>query len=320
MKNLQLFLLVSFLFFGLSCSHKKPLKYQQTEHKVSHLRVPHKILSIDHNYGARIVSLKYYGRELLSTYAVNEDNFGSTFWTSPQSDWEWPPIQTFDVMPYSMNMEGSEIRYYSEPDKKSGFQVGKYFKISAVDSAFTITYVIKNTSDKDKSVAPWEVTRRFAGGISFFPAGPDSVVMKKSNLPGVTIKNGIVWFEYDSAKIVSSTKLYALASEGWLANVKDSVLFLKTFTDIPDSQLPPGQGEVEIYADKGKQYIELENHGEYATLFPGDSLTYKVKWIIKTIPENIDKSAGSEELVDWVRKVAFKNKFNLKKTLLNSGD
>lgn len=308
--KLVLLILSGFLF---SYCSREPLKYNQLEHKVSNLRVQHKTLAIDQNYGARIVSLKYYGRELLSTYAANEENFGSTLWTSPQSDWQWPPIATFDIMPYSMNVVGTQIQYYSKPDKKSGLQVGKYFKINPSDSSFNITYVIKNTSESDKSVAPWEVTRRVAGGISFFPAGPDSAIMKKSDLPGVSVKNGIVWFEYDPDKITSSTKLYALASEGWLANVKDSVLFLKTFTDLSDIQLPPGQGEIEIYADKGKKYIELENQGEYVSLFPGDSLIYTMKWIVKTIPENIDKSAGSEELVKWVRNEAFKSKFNLKR-------
>lgn len=317
--NWQMLLLISsgILF---SCTSKTPPKYQFTEHKVHVLRVPKVVLSIDQNYGARIVSLKYRGKELLSSHTVNEENFGSTFWTSPQSDWQWPPVANFDVKPYTLDMNGSEMQFYSQPDKKTGLQIGKYFKLSARDSAFIITYIIKNTSDEDKSVAPWEVTRRIAGGISFFPTGPDSAIMKKSNLPGVMEKDGIVWFEYDPAKITANSKLFALASEGWLAHVKDSILFLKTFTDIPDSQLPPGQGEIEIYVNAEKQYIELENHGEYTSLFPGDSLTYKMKWTIKPIPANIDKSAGSEELLNWVRKVVFRNKFNLKKTLLNMED
>lgn len=317
MKHHRMLLLFCAIFI-LSCSPKKAPEYAFTQHKVHYLRVPKKVLGVDQNYGARIVSLKYYGKELLSTDKVNKENFGSTLWTSPQSDWNWPPNPIFDAFPYEANLVGTELRFYSDPDEKSGLQMGKFFKISAIDSAFIITYVIKNISATDKVVAPWEVTRRIAGGISFFPASPDSAIMKKSTLPGVTVKNGIVWFEYDPAKITADSKLFALASEGWLANVKDSVLFLKSFTDIPDSVLPPGQGEVEIFANGAKQYVELENHGEYTTLFPGDSLTYKMKWIIKTIPENIDKSAGSDELVDYVRKIAFKNKFSLKKTLLNS--
>lgn len=298
-----LLITVGFLF---SNCKRTQLKYKNLEHKVSYLRVPHKFIGIDHNYGARIVSLKYYGKELLSPYTANEDNFGSTFWTSPQSDWQWPPIPEFDIMPYTMNMDGSEIQYYSKPHKKSGLQVAKFFKINQADSAFNITYIIKNISDEDKSVAPWEVTRRIAGGISFFPAGSDTAVMQKSNLPGVSISNDIVWFDYDSSKIVQDCKLFALAKEGWLANVKDSILFLKKFPDVSTAQVPPGQGEVEIYANKEKQYIELENHGEYTSLFPGDSLTYRVKWIVKTIPAHIDRSVGSEELVNWVRKEALK--------------
>lgn len=315
MKIYRLFLLTLSGIIIISCSERKPLKYSQTVHKVSNLRMPHKILAIDHNYGARIVSLKYYGRELLLPYTANEDNFGSTFWTSPQSDWQWPPIATFDVMPYSMNMINSEIQYYSKADKKTGLQVGKYFKIDQTDSSFIITYIIKNISDKDKSVAPWEVTRRFAGGITFFPAGPDSAVMKKSTLPGVTHKDGIVWFEYDPLKIKADSKLFAMANEGWLANVRDSILFLKMFPDIT-GQVPPGQGEIEIFADKDKKYIELENHGEYVSLFPGDSLTYTMNWILKTIPGNLDKSAGSQELASWVRNVVFKKRFGVKRKLM----
>lgn len=318
MKPGQLLLLLSISLTVICCSPKKPADYEFREHKVHNLRLPKKVLSVDQNYGGRVVSLKYHGRELLSPYTAHAENFGSTFWTSPQSDWNWPPITTFDTDPYYMNMAGTELQFYSEPDKKSGLQVGKYFKLSAVDSSFIITYIIKNVSNTDKYVGPWEVTRRIAGGITFFPAGPDSAVMSKSNLPGVSVQNGIVWFEYNPAEIVTDSKLFALASEGWLANIQDSILFLKSFTDIPASQLPPGQGEIEIFANKDKQYIELENHGEYTTLFPGDSLTYKMKWIIKTIPANIDKTVANEELVNWVRKVVFKHKFNLKKTLLNS--
>lgn len=299
-----LLLLMAFGVLCLSCN-REPLKYSQTEHKVNVLRLPKKVLLVDQNYGARIVSLKYHGLELLSPYQVNEENFGSTLWTSPQSTWEWPPIAAHDKKPYSMNVVDTELQFYSEPDKKSGFQLGKYFRLGRADSSFLITYVIKNTSDEEKPVASWEVTRRIAGGISFFPAssGSDTSVMKQSTLPGVTVKDNIVWFDYDSSKIVADCKLFAYASEGWLANVKDSILFLKSFSDIPDSQLPPAQGEIEIYANKEKQYIELENHGEYTSLLPGDSLTYHMKWVIKTIPANIDKSAGSTALVDWVRKV-----------------
>ena len=284
------------------------------------MRVPKTILSIDQNYGARIISLKYYGKELLSPYTINAENFGSTLWTSPQSDWGWPPIATFDVMPYDLNINGSELQFYSAPDKKSGFQIRKHLKLGARDSAFIITYSIKNVSDEEKSVAPWEVTRRRAGGISFFPGDADSAILSKSNLPGVTYQDGIVWFEYDPKKILADTKLYANASEGWLANVQDSILFLKSFTDIPTSQLPPDQGEVEIFADGTRSYIELENHGEYMPLFPGDSVVYKMKWLVKTIPAHIDKSVGSKDLVNWVRKVVFKNKFRIRDHLIIDED
>jgi hypothetical protein len=316
----NLFIMVLTIAIISSCSSDNKHPYQLTKHQIHYLRVPKVMISIDQNYGARVVSLKYRGRELLSPYTVNPENFGSTFWTSPQSDWQWPPIASFDVKPYDLRMNGTELQFYSEPNKKTGFQIGKYFKLSAHDSSFIITYIIKNISTEEKSVAPWEVTRRIAGGISFFPANPDSAVMKKSNLPGVTVQDGVVWFAFDPKKITKDSKLYGMSSEGWLANVKDSILFLKTFADIPNSKVPPSQGKVEIFASGTKDYIELENHGEYTSLFPADSLVYKVRWVVKPIPSNIDKSLGSKALVNWVRKIAFNNRFNLKNKLMNLDD
>ena len=45
--------------------------------------------------GAKIMSLKYKNQEVISQQTAPE-SFGSTFWTSPQKEWNWPPVQEFD--------------------------------------------------------------------------------------------------------------------------------------------------------------------------------------------------------------------------------
>jgi len=49
-------------------------------------------LAVDPQMGARIASFTYEGKEILKT-SRDENNWqwGSTVWTSPQSDWNWPP-------------------------------------------------------------------------------------------------------------------------------------------------------------------------------------------------------------------------------------
>ena len=47
--------------------------------------------AVDANLGGRIVTFASSGRNILTGPAVDAANFGSTFWSSPQSDWNWPP-------------------------------------------------------------------------------------------------------------------------------------------------------------------------------------------------------------------------------------
>ena len=46
---------------------------------------------IDAAKGGKILSLKYGEREVISQLRWPEA-FGSTFWTSPQKEWNWPPV------------------------------------------------------------------------------------------------------------------------------------------------------------------------------------------------------------------------------------
>lgn len=304
MKTYFLPILIAAVLFA-SCSGKKIKPYYIEQAKISNLKLVKTTMLIDQNYGARIISLRYHGKEILVSPKMNVQAFGSTLWVDPQSTWKWPPYGVLDCDPYSLSMNGTQIQFLSEPDKKSGFQIGKYFRIGKEDTTFKITYYIKNISDDIKSAGPWEVTRVPAGGLTFYPAATDSAIMKLSDLPGVEIKNGIVWYNYNPALITKNCKLFGMGQEGWLAHLKDSVIFIKAFKDLNMYDIAPGQGEIEIYANGAKDYLELENHGEHVELTPGDSVTYDVKWIIKTVPKNIDKSAGSTDLVYWVRKLVF---------------
>ncbi|MFN8254334.1 MAG: DUF4380 domain-containing protein [Bacteroidales bacterium] len=266
------------------------------------LNIPNSELIIDQGFGARIISLKYKNKEILAGSEIHAENFGSTLWTDPQSAWGWPPYETLDAKPYQLNIKNKEYCFTSKPDEKSGFQLSKNFTVSEKDSCFIINYQIKNISKTNQSVGAWEVTRVLPGGMSLFPSAPDSSIMASSNLPGVSLKNGIIWFIYDFDKIKSHAKLFAMGSQGWFAHVIDNMVFIKTFEDIPTSEIAKEQGEIEIYVNGDQLYTELENHGKHENLKPGQLLNYQVKWYMRTIPSNINKSEGSTDLVHFIQK------------------
>ena len=257
------------------------------------------VMEIDAERGARILSFRMKDREMLSTAAVHAENYGSTLWLSPQT-WKWPPYPVLDRERYRARIKRNALYLSSADDSVSGCKIAKTFVASIADSSFSIRYVITNISRKDKPVAPWEVSRVPAGGLSFFPIGTPGGY-SRSNMATKDM-NGIIWFTYHPELITDHQKLFRNGSEGWLAHTNHGLIFIKQFPDIGIAQEAPHETEVELYANKDRTYIELENQGTYKTLRPGKSVSWTVKWYLRNVPPAVDATEGSEKLVDFVRK------------------
>ena len=270
------------------------------------IQIKNQKLEIDPSIGGRIVSLKLKGENFLTDDNVNSFNWGSTFWISPQSDWDWPPSPELDNKPYSNELLGHTLKMKSEKDPKTGFVVTKEFKGNKISESFTIKYTISNQSDIPHSVAPWEVTRVHVDGIAFYPMGGG--VRTGGLLPLVTEKNGIVWFSYDRDKLPTSgdRQLYSDGAEGWLAQINNGLILIKKFKDVPLAKKAPKEGEIELFASKlihDTGYVEIENQGAYEILEPGNSLTWEVVWYLRELPPHIHVETGNDSLVNFVRRL-----------------
>ena len=263
------------------------------------VKVADATLEVDANHGARIISFRLNDSELLSTNKINAENYGSTLWLSPQI-WKWPPSPVLDAEPYRVKMHKEELQLASEADDKSGYKMSKTIVANRSDSSFSMHYTITNISEKEKSVAPWEVTRVPAGGLTFFPIGTPGGY-SKSNLATEDL-NGICWFNYNPELVTGHQKLFRNGSEGWLAHARNGLILIKQFPDIGIGQEAPNETEVEVYANKDRSYIELEDQGAYQTLRPGESFTWNVKWYLRKLPPKIEVKPGSIGLSDFVRK------------------
>ena len=107
------------------------------------------VMEISKN-GGRIVSFQHGNQEFL-TQSSEHENFGSTLWSAPQSNWGWPPFEVLDNREYKVEKVGDILKMTSDPDPKSGFQFKKTWQ-AAENNSIRIEYLIKNISGKAKSV------------------------------------------------------------------------------------------------------------------------------------------------------------------------
>jgi hypothetical protein len=260
----------------------------------------------------RITGLSLSGTQMLVAQGSSGDtvtNYGSSFWTSPQSDWDWPP--QVDAVAYTHGLDAATniVTLTSAGfDLKSGatVSVGKALSGDAATQAFVLEYTIENTGGSAVSAAPWEITRVESDGFAFYPQGAAAPVPAPDADPpyepiaGTEIADGIVWFDFsvvdDRAKSVGD------GAEGWLAYVGDGYVFVKQFEDIAAGVSAPGHFEVEVYSSPGDEYVELEAQGSIASIAAGATSTpWQVRWYIRPIPTDVDTTKGSAALVEWVR-------------------
>lgn len=249
--------------------------------------------------GGRIASLTFGGEEFLSLWDTHQDNWGSTFWASPQTLWGWPPPKGFDVLPFSvLEADEEKVVIQGQIDQQTGLSFHKTITSPAED-VISIVYAMKNNTDSILNVAPWEITRAPINGLSFFVRG------EYEKAPFTIIDtSGAIWFDYKNAQIQEGhDKLLADAAEGWLAHINEGVIMVKTFENINPTQSDPTEAEVAIYAHPEKLYIELEPQGPLYGLEPEEELSWEVKWYMAKVPSDIDIKAGNTALIDFAKSI-----------------
>lgn len=276
------------------------------EGRLYKIQVQKTVLEIDPTTGGRITSLTLGGKNFLTDSSVNNFNYGSTFWLSPQSDWNWPPSSEIDNKPYSAKIKKGQLIMTSLKDEKTGIIVTKAFKGDSKTGSFVLKYTITNHSVNPQKVAPWEVTRVHTNGLAFFPIGTEDIRGGLATL--IITKDGIAWFPYKAEKLPleGDRQIYTDGSGGWLSQINNNVLLIQQFSDISAEKTAPKEGEIELYTSPvklGKSYVEIEHQGEYKQLAPGESSTWEVRWYLRKLPNNVEGLIGSSSVVSYVEKL-----------------
>jgi hypothetical protein len=257
-------------------------------------------LEIDAERGGRVMSLSLGGRNLLSGPEIDIINYGSTFWTSPQSEWGWPPVAEIDSAPFAGSVDGEAVVTRGPTCEGLGVSVDKRFEADRAGRAFVLTYTILNRGATTVRAAPWEVTRVQPNGLTFFVTGGGPY--EPSDLPAREL-DGVTWVHHDQAVIRGHQKLFADTPEGWIAHLDGDALFVKTFPHVARAAQAPGEAQVEIYASSLHRYVEVEQQGAYVEIPAGGSVEWRVEWRVRRLPVGVPRELGSSELVRFVRAV-----------------
>ena len=250
-------------------------------------------MTIDAAKGAKILSFKYGDQEAISQLKWPEA-FGSTFWTSPQKEWYWPPIPEYDKKPYQVEETDGVLKMTSEVSDKLKYRIIKEFKTEG--KAIAATYSIVNESDETRQVAPWEITRvQNEGGLIFFEAPVEGIT--PAGLMNFKEAFGAAWYQTDETN--ENRKINA-DGKGWLAYCCNGLLLVKRFDDLDASQPAPDEAEIQVYVNRGKAHIELESQGAYTTLKPKEQLSWTVRWYLQPYD---GAAEPSEALLQQVRKL-----------------
>lgn len=298
MKRITFSILSLLMLIGISNAQSlTPEKVSGNKYSIS---VANVYFEVDGDLGARVKSFQADNTEILKTTATDINQIGSTFWPSPQKPWNWPPIAILDNKPYTATISGDKITFRSQLDTRFSLRFYKTMYASAEDTSITIEYYIKNEKTTAQSWAPWEVTRVLATGLTVFSTESGSVTGTMSSR--AVVENGYVWYDQDT-KNSPGNKFFA-DGNGWIGHVTtDNVLFLKKFPNIPATQAAKDEAEIEVYTIENDAYSELENQGAYTSIPAKDSITWKVKWYARALPQSVTVEEGSKTLTDYIQRI-----------------
>jgi hypothetical protein len=262
-------------------------------------------LDINANIAGRISSLKIDGTEMLLTESeTNNSIWGNVFWSSPQSEWNWPPIEILDSKPYSLSVANNRIVFTSKVDPITGYQFVKSYGVNLEKQCVSIIYSIYNHSAVEKNVAGWEVTRFGPKGMAFFPQGNTESTSGIFYPLSVEHIGDITWANYDVSKLTQNHhKLMTDGKEGWIAYANAGKLLVKEFADVPVELIISGEGEIELFANVEKTFWEIDQQGVMTKLAPGEHVEWEVRWHTRTLPASVPAALGSDDLVNYVRGV-----------------
>jgi hypothetical protein len=237
---------------------------------------------------------------------------GHTVWVGPQSEWWthqtmnlvrrdqkaiWPPDPYLIFGDYKIEHQTRNEIVLSSP--KSPVSGVRLIKSISIDTTGTVTIKATAVNIRDEAVSwdVWHNTRVNGFAHCYVPVqeGLPNRVKANFNFMSDSIAYAFVngFFTYQPSmprggKPEGSSKSFLFPEHPYMAAFDKGFVFLIRFHDYHIGQLHPEQALVETYncvsRDAKNTVLEMEHHGPYLTLKPGESMSVTEIW--EAIPYN----------------------------------
>jgi hypothetical protein len=232
-------------------------------------------------------------------------------WTTPLGDyylrgghrlWCAPETVPQTYIPDNANLEietlASGMRLLQPTESATGIR--KSIEIQLYDDAprATLIHRLQNASGCAIEVAPWAITMLPLGGTAIFPlrsqsddgsAQPDRslVLWQYTRVHDPRLQIGDEYVIIQARAELPPCKIGTLNRAGWVAYLREDVLFVKRFQPKPDHLHVDRGCNVEVYCND--RYIELETLAPRQRLAPNEIAEHIETWEWRTDAQNIER-------------------------------
>jgi hypothetical protein len=257
---------------------------------------------------------------------------GHTYWVGPQSAWwkqqdldperrrvkaNWPPDPFHETARYEVReRSASRVRLEGPPSPVTGLRrrleaelVGPRRVRIRVTAANVRTTPVAWSFYSNTRVRPdgWAYVRLAPDGIKRIDSSPDGPAPYPHRLergffvspPGVKPGPG---------GAPRTADVFLRPIEGQIAYFRAQQLLLKRTETFREARLHPEETLVEVYRSSGgggeAELLELELHGPYETLAPGQTMSFEEYWEVRDYPGPAQAGAHLEFLERLVRRAA----------------
>jgi len=232
---------------------------------------------------------------------------GFSVWLGPQSKWNWPPDKELNETPYTvLEQSATRVTLQSPASKASGIRLVKIYEVTDAGTV-EVHVTATNVTESDVSWDLWTLGRFNLDARPYVPMKLSSNMRiggttwrrdrDGSLLQPVRWIDGYVTFDAASPLISADKKRYGKVFL-WPAECRYVVfghnwVMTRTMNRTPDTELAPEHSPAEVYFMKGEgdDFYELEFHGPYRTLKPGESMTVHEQWTLRPYGGSSDPAA-----------------------------
>lgn len=208
--------------------------------------------------------------------------------------WHAPEANPRSYLPDNSDLEVEElvdgIRLVQPTEALSGIRKSVAVRLHADRAAVTVRHGLRNDGIWPVELAPWGITQLPLGGVAILPQqrGPlDSSGLQPNRQlvlwpysswrdPRLVLDDDYVLLQ--ATPLLPACKVGYLGRAGWVAYLRQGVLFVKRFDPRPEAPHPDFGCNAEFYC--GDRFIEVESLAPLTRLEPGQTAEHVETWEI----------------------------------------